>query len=323
MKLFTECHAAVRPAWPPVTEATALDHGCTLNPRNPSLPHLPFEGYASESGDIRWFARWHQNGVLNKFKDSDNLFGSGEFHLTWQKGEWEEDFFRWTNLNLRVRSSDTLNGLNFSSSFWQHFRLWKQLAVKSVEVIVLVSLMPRVRILIAFSVKDTFPILSTKKSCNNSSYGNFTVLYISPVAYPDFFYWNQQFVQKNTSLVSFGFWNILHQFGFTKKKKLNKSCLFSSSHTSKSHGLDEKDVSWWFLIASSLPNPKIFMLNILSHTSTKSDAHREMTPLAHLPFWRLWFSKLRNQTGLQSALLPATVSKLPAIITGWWLNQPI
>lgn len=120
------------------------------------------------------------------------------------------------------------------------------IAVRSVEVIVLVSLMSRVRILIAFSVKDTFPILSTKKSCNNSSYGNFTVLYISPVAYPDFFYWNQQFVkQKFLGFV----WILKHFTSFytnltsQKRNKLNKSCLFSSSHTSKSHGLDEKDVS--------------------------------------------------------------------------------
>ena len=200
------------------------------------------------SGDI---TRWHQNGGQTNSRDSDNLFGSGEFHLTWQKGEWEEDLFRWTNLNLRVRSSDTLNGLIFSSSFWQHFRLWKQLAVKSVEVIVLVSLMPRVRILIAFSVKDTFPILSTKKSCNNSSYGNFTVLCISPVAYPDFFYWNQQFVKKKTPWFRLDFETFYTNLASQKSKKLNKSCLFSSSHTSKSHGLDEKDVSWWFLIASS------------------------------------------------------------------------
>ena len=90
------------------------------------------------------------------------------------------------------------------------------------------------------------------------------MFYISPVAYPDFFYWNQQFVKKKPPWFRLDFETFYTNLASQKRNKLNKSCLFSSSHTSKSHGLDEKDVSWWFLIASRLPNPKIFMLNILS-----------------------------------------------------------
>ena len=57
-------------------------------------------------------------------------------HLTSQKGEWKEDFSN----ELEGRLHWHLNGLIFFASFWQHFRLRKQLAVRSVEVIVPVSL---------------------------------------------------------------------------------------------------------------------------------------------------------------------------------------
>ena len=119
----------------------------------------------------------------------------------------------------------------------------------------------------SFFCEGYISILSTKKLCNNSSYGNFTVLYISPVAYPDFFYWNQQFVKKKPPWFRLDFetfYIILHQFGFTKKKQTEQIVsLFIIPHL-------EITRTWWerrllmVFDCFKTSKSKIFMLNILS-----------------------------------------------------------